>query len=57
VVTARGTRGILRRDLIANTAVPAIDVSKIDGTVSLDGRVLAVEPVSAVPLNRRYFLS
>ncbi len=57
VVAARGTRGILRGDLIANTSVPAVEVSKVDGTVSLDGRVLAVEPVSEVPLNRRYFLS
>jgi urease subunit alpha len=57
VVVARGTRDILRGDLLANTSVPAVDVSKVDGTVSLDGRVLAVEPVSEVPLNRRYFLS
>jgi urease subunit alpha len=57
VVAARGTRGILRSDLVANTSVPAVEVSKVDGTVSLDGRVLAVEPVSEVPLNRRYFLS
>ena len=30
---------------------------RADGTVTLDGRVLAAEPVSEVPLNRRYFLS
>ena len=53
----RGTRNILRGDLVANTAVPPIEVSKVDGTVTLGGRVLAAEPVPEVPLNRRYFLS
>ena len=45
------------RDLVANTAVPPIEVSRIDGTVTLDGRVLAAEPVDEVPLNRRYLLT
>jgi urease subunit alpha len=57
VVAVRGTRGLRRADLVANTAVPAVEVSRGDGTVTLDGRVLAAEPVSEVPLNRRYFLS
>lgn len=57
VVAVRGTRGIRRGDLIANTAVPPIEVSRVDGTVTLAGRVLAAEPVSRVPLNRRYLLS
>ena len=57
VVAVRGTRGIGRADLVANTAVPAIEVSRTDGTVTLDGRVLAAEPVDDVPLNRRYLLT
>ncbi|MGZ5299749.1 MAG: urease subunit alpha [Actinomycetota bacterium] len=57
VVAVRGTRNIRRADLVANTAVPPIEVSPVDGTVTLHGRVLAAEPVSEVPLNRRYFLS
>ena len=57
VVAVSGTRGIGRSDLVANTAVPAIEVSPTDGTVTLDGRVLAAEPVDSVPLNRRYFLT
>jgi urease subunit alpha len=44
-------------DLVANTTVPAIDVSRSDGTVVLDGRVLRVEPVREVPLSRRYLLA
>ncbi|TMK13858.1 MAG: urease subunit alpha, partial [Actinobacteria bacterium] len=56
VVAVRGTRGLRRTDLIANTAVPPIEVSRTDGAVTLDGRELAAEPVSNVPLSRRYFL-
>jgi urease subunit alpha len=56
VVTIRNTRGILRSDLVANAAVPPIEVSHVDGAVTLQGRRLVVEPVSDVPLNRRYFL-
>jgi urease alpha subunit len=37
--------------------VPAIEVSPTDGTVTLDGRVLATEPVGDIPLNRRYLLT
>ena len=57
VIAVSGTRGIGRADLVANTAVPAIEVSRVDGTVTLDGRVLAAEPVDDVPLNRRYLLT
>jgi urease subunit alpha len=57
VVGVRGTRGIGRADLVANTAVPAIEVTRTDGTVTLDGRVLAADPVDDVPLNRRYLLT
>jgi urease subunit alpha len=57
VVAVRGTRGIGRADLVANTVVPDIEVSSANGAVSLGGRALAAEPVSNVPLNRLYFLS
>jgi urease subunit alpha len=56
VVAVRGTRSLRRADLLANTTVPPIEVSPIDGAVTLDGRTLSAEPVSHVPLNRRYFL-
>jgi hypothetical protein len=36
---------------------PRILVDHADGTVTLEGRVLAVDPVSEVPLNRRYLLA
>jgi urease alpha subunit len=53
-VAVEQTRSV-RRDMLArNRAVPPIEVDPHDGTVTLDGRVLAVEPVRDVPLGRRY---
>jgi urease subunit alpha len=56
VVPVRGTRGLRRTDLIANPALPPIEVSPEDGSVTLDGRPLRAEPVTGVPLSRRYLL-
>ena len=52
----QGSRGLTRADLHLNRAVTPIDVDPTDGTVTLDGRVLAVDPVAEVPLSGRYFL-
>jgi len=58
VVAVEGTRGLTRADLIANRAAPSgLEVSAEDGTVTIDGRVLACEPTSVVPLSRRYLLA
>jgi urease subunit alpha len=58
VAAVRGTRGITRDDLVANTFVPTgLEVSAEDGAVTIDGRELACEPVDAVPLSRRYLLA
>jgi urease subunit alpha len=58
VVAVHGTRGLTREDLIANTAAPrGLAVSPVDGTVTLDGRLLACEPTPLVPLSRRYLLA
>lgn len=55
-VAVRGTRRIRRADLAWNTAVPPVEVDPATGAVSLDGRVLEIEPVAEVPLSRRYLL-
>jgi urease subunit alpha len=55
-VAVHGTRQIFREALVANTAVTPVDVDRADGTVRLHGRVLRAEPVSEVPLSRRYLL-
>jgi urease subunit alpha len=52
----RETRAVLRRTLVHNTSVLPVQVDPGDGTVALEGRVLAVDPVTEVPLNRRYLL-
>ncbi len=58
VVVVHGTRGLTRDDLIANTAAPAgLKFSRRDGTVTVDGTVLACEPTPVVPLSRRYLLA
>jgi urease subunit alpha len=57
LVAVTGTRAIHRADLARNTMVPPIEVSPDDGTVTLDGRVLRTDPVTDVPLSRRYLLA
>jgi urease subunit alpha len=56
-VAVRETRSVQRWDLIAGRACPQIDVDASDGTVSLDGRVLAAAPAGTVPMSRRYLLA
>ncbi len=55
-VAVHDIRGVRRDSLVANRAVPMIDVDPGDGAVRLDGRNLRCEPVEEVPLNRRYLL-
>ena len=49
-------RGITRGSLVANRAVPPVDIDVRTGAVSLGGTRLAVAPVGEVPLSRRYLL-
>jgi len=55
-LAVRDVRGLTRANLQLNRETAAIDVDPKDGTVTLDGRVLAVAPVTDVPLSRRYFI-
>ena len=57
LVAVRGTRAIRRDGLARNRTVPPIEVSAVDGTVTLDGRVLRTDPVTEVRLSRRYLLA
>ena len=58
MVAVHGTRGITREALTWNTAAPHdLAISPDDGTVTLDGRALACEPTSTVPMSRRYLLA
>jgi urease subunit alpha len=56
IVAIGRTRGLTRADLALNRATVPIEIDPVDGFVSLAGRELAVEPVTEVPLSRRYLL-
>jgi urease subunit alpha len=56
VVAIGRTRGLTRSDLWLNRATAPIEIDPTDGRVTLDGRLLAIEPVDELPLSRRYFL-
>jgi urease subunit alpha len=56
IVAVAGCRGLTRDALHLNRATAAIEVDPRDGRVTLAGRALATEPLTEVPLSRRYFL-
>ena len=56
LVPIGGVRGLTRSSLHANRAAPAIDIDVRTGAVSLAGLPLAVDPVTDVPLSRRYLM-
>jgi urease subunit alpha len=52
----RGTRGIGKRDMVHNAAMPKIEVDAETYEVRADGELLTCEPARELPLARRYFL-
>ena len=56
-VAVRRTRGLTRTDLQLNRATAAIAVDPVDGTVTLEGGILAVAPATELPLNRLFFVA
>jgi len=56
LVAATGQRGLTRESLARNRATAPVDIHLRTGEVSLAGRRLAVDPVTEVPLSRRYLL-
>ncbi len=56
VTAVHGTRGLTRSSLALNRRTAAVEVDVRDGTVRLDDQPLAIDPVTAVPLSRRYLL-
>jgi urease subunit alpha len=55
IVPIGRTRGLTRADLWLNRAAAPVEIDPADGRVTLDGELLAVDPVDEVPLSRRYF--
>jgi len=56
-VAVAGTRSVRKDSLIAGRACPPVMVDLADGTVRLDGQIMAADPVAEVPLSRRYVLA
>jgi len=49
-------RGIGKRDMILNDALPRIEVDPETYEVRADGELLTCEPATVLPLAQRYFL-
>src|SRR5262249_4081498 len=56
LVPVRATGEVTGASLLANTMVPPVEVDPADGTVHLGGRALRADPLTDVPLSRRYLL-
>jgi urease subunit alpha len=52
----RRTRGIGKRDMVHNAAMPKIEVDSETYEVRADGELLTCEPARELPLAQRYFL-
>ncbi len=56
LVAVGDTRSLAKDDLINNTARPDIAVDPDTFAVTIDGEAVEVEPATALPMARRYFL-
>jgi urease subunit alpha len=55
-VATRGTRSLGKRDMVLNDAAPEVKVDPETYRVEVDGELCTCEPLSEVPLARRYVL-
>ena len=55
-VAVMGCRGIGKRDMIHNDALPQMEVDPETYEVRADGRLLVCEPATELPMTQRYFL-
>ena len=56
LVATRDTRGLTKRDMLHNDALPAIEVDPETYRVTADGELCSCDPVDRVPLGRLYVL-
>ena len=56
LVAVKNTRGIGKKDMVLNDAMPHIEVDPETYTVKADGEVLTCEPAKSLPMAQRYFL-
>jgi urease subunit alpha len=55
-LAVRGTRGLGKRDMVLNDALPVIEVDPETYSVRADGELLVCEPAESLPMTQRYFL-
>jgi urease subunit alpha len=55
-VAVAGCRGLSKKDLVLNDALPKVEVNPETYEVRADGELLTSEPVDVLPLAQRYFL-
>ena len=56
VSSVKGTRGIGKKDLILNDALPEVEVNPETYEVRADGELLTCQPAEVVPMAQRYFM-
>jgi urease subunit alpha len=56
VSAVRGCRGTGKRDMVHNSALPAISVDPDSYEVRADGELLVCDPATVLPMAQRYFL-
>jgi urease subunit alpha len=56
IVVAKKCRGLTKRDMIHNDALPKIEVDSETYEVRADGVLLTCEPAKVLPMAQRYFL-
>ncbi|KIN61798.1 Urease subunit alpha [Sulfitobacter noctilucae] len=55
-IAVENTRGIGKRDLILNDALPVVEVNPETYEVRADGELLTCEPAEVLPMAQRYFM-
>ena len=55
-VAIQNTRGLSKRDMVLNDAMPTIEVDPETYEVRADGELITCEPASELPMAQRYFL-
>jgi urease subunit alpha len=56
VSAVRGCRGITKREMKLNDALPRIEVDAETYEVRADGQLLTCDPLAVLPMAQRYFL-
>ena len=56
VAAVQNTRGIGKRDMVLNDALPDVEVNPETYDVRADGELLTCEPAEVLPMAQRYFL-